>query len=289
MFGDPTRLWRIVLFARREPMGTLGLFIVLGMALVATFAKFVAPFDPVAVDLMSSLSPPSAAHWLGTDAFGRDVLSRIIYGARAALAIGVSSSFLGCTIGALIGVTSAYFGGVVDLVTQRFIDIVMSLPGVVLALVVAVVLGHRMFGTIDINLIFAIAIPVIPNVTRVIRSVALGVRHLTFIDAARALGFSPIRIILRHLMPNIAGIYIIMLTSYMAAAILLESSLSYLGLGVTEPTPSWGLMLSGTAAEFYQQAPWLIVFPGFAICLAVISFNLFGDSVRDWLDPKLKS
>ena len=167
-------------------------------------------------------------------------------------------------------------------------DVLLSFPIIVLALTVVAVLGKNIIFGIDINLIIAIGVPMVPKVARVVRSSALAIRELPYIDAARAAGFSHTRIIFRHIVPNVVAPYLIMLTAFVAQAILLEASLSFLGLGVTEPTPAWGLMLSGAAIDFYQQAPWMIIFPGVAISLAVFAFNLFGDSLRDWLDPKIK-
>jgi len=279
----------VLAFIRFQPLGTAGLLVILVMATAAVFADVIAPYDPEAIDFAAMLTAPSWEHPFGTDAFGRDILTRIIYGARTALTIGFVSSFTGCSIGAVIGVTSAYFGGRVDLVIQRFIDILLSYPIIVLALVVVAVVGHRPVGGIDVNLILAIAIPIIPRVARVVRSSALAIREMPYVDAARAGGYSDGHIIFRHMLPNVLAPYLIMLTAYVAQAILLEASLSFLGLGVSEPKPAWGLMLSGDSSNFYQEAPWMIIFPGAAISLAVFSFNLFGDSLRDWLDPKFKT
>ena len=279
----------IVAFILAQPLGAAGLLVILIMAAAAAFAEWVAPYDPLAIDFGAMLAPPAPEHLLGTDAFGRDILSRIIYGARTALTIGFLSSFIGCSIGAIVGVASAYFGGKVDLVVQRFVDIVLAFPIIVLALVVVAMLGRNLILDIDFNLIFAIAIPIMPKVARVVRSAALAIREMPYIDAARAAGYSNARIIFRHMSPNIAAPYLIMLTAYVAQAILLEASLSFLGLGVSEPKPAWGLMLSGNASDFYREAPWMILFPGLAISLAVFAFNLFGDSLRDWLDPKFKT
>ena len=232
------------------------------------------------------LAPPSWAHPLGTDNFGRDILSRILYGARTAIVMGLVSALLGSTLGAIIGLASAYFGGVVDLLIQRVVDIFLSLPIIVLALVVVAMLGRNLVLGFDLNLILAISIPIIPNVARVVRSSALSIREMAYIDAARVAGYSTRRIIFRHMAPNLIAPYLIMLTAFIAQAILLEASLSFLGLGVTEPSPAWGLMLAGNAVDFYRQAPWMIIFPGLAISLAVFAFNLLGDSLRDWFDPK---
>lgn len=275
-------------FALEQPLGSLGLLIILVMIFAAIFADVVAPYDPLLTDYMAIMQPPSVAHWMGTDDFGRDLLSRVIYGARTALAVGFIASLAGCSIGALIGMISAYAGGWIDTVIQRLMDVILSFPIIVLALAVVAVLGKNIVLGIDINLIIAIGLPIIPKVARVIRSSTLSIRELPYIDAARAAGFSHNRIVLRHIMPNVTAPFLIMLTAYVAQAILLEASLSFLGLGVTEPTPAWGLMLSGSAAQYYQEAPWMIIFPGIAISLAVFAFNLFGDALRDWLDPKIR-
>lgn len=276
-------------FCIAQPLGAAGALAILVMGIAAVFAEHVAPYDPVAIDFGAMLAPPDWQHWFGTDAFGRDILTRIIYGARTALAIGFLSSLLGCTIGAVLGVASAYFGGRVDMAIQRVVDILLSFPIIVLALVVVAMLGRNMLLGIDFNLILAIAVPTMPRVARVVRSAALSIRELPYIDAARVQGFSHARIIFRHMVPNVAAPYLIMFTAAIAQAILLEASLSFLGLGVTEPTPAWGLMLSGNASDFYREAPWMILFPGIAISVAVFAFNLFGDSLRDWLDPKFKT
>jgi peptide/nickel transport system permease protein len=284
----PKRRHPILQFIILQPTGALGLVVILIMMIAAIFADVVAPYDPVAVDFGAMLGAPSLEHLFGTDAFGRDVFSRIIYGARTALAVGFLSAITGCTIGAIIGVVAAYFGGKIDMVISALIDIMLSFPIIVLALVVVAVLGKGQWLGIDFNLIGAIAIPVIPKVARVLRSSALAIREMPYVDAARAAGYSNTRIIFRHIVPNVTAPYLILFTAYVAQAILLEASLSFLGLGVTEPTPAWGLMLSGNASDFYREAPWMIIFPGVAISLAVFAFNLFGDALRDWLDPKIK-
>jgi peptide/nickel transport system permease protein len=284
----PKRRHPVMAFIVNQPLGALGLLVIIVMCLAAAFANLVAPYDPLTLDYVNLLAPPSWSHPLGTDSFGRDVFSRVIYGARTALAVGFLSSILGSTLGAIIGVASAYFGGRTDLIIQRIMDVLLSFPIIVLALTVVAVLGKNIVLGIDINLIIAIGTPMVPKVARVVRSSALAIRELPYIDAARAAGFSHTRIIFRHIVPNVVAPYLIMLTAFVAQAILLEASLSFLGLGVTEPTPAWGLMLSGAAIDFYQQAPWMIIFPGVAISLAVFAFNLFGDSLRDSLDPKIK-
>jgi peptide/nickel transport system permease protein len=280
----------IVDFCRQQPLGAVSLVIILVMMFAGIFSPWVAPYDPLAIsfDPAESLAPPSAAHWFGTDAYGRDILSRVIYGSRTALVIGFTSSFVGSTLGAVLGVASAYFGGKIDDWIQRFVDVLLAFPIIVLALVVVAAVRSAVIFEIDVNLIIAIAIPILPRVERVVRAAALSVRVMPYVDAARAAGYSNSRIIFRHMAPNVAAPYLIMLTAFIAQAILAEASLSFLGLGVTEPTAAWGLMLSGNAADFFDKAPWMILFPGMAISLAVFAFNLFGDSLRDYLDPRFK-
>jgi peptide/nickel transport system permease protein len=271
-------------FCRRRPLGAFGAAIVALMIMVAALAGILAPYDPVAVDFAAMLSKPSAQHWLGTDSFGRDVLSRLIYGSRTALFVGFGAAFIGATAGAVLGVGSAYFGGRLDLYTQRLMDIFLSFPLIILALAIVAIMGNAIH-----NLVIAITIPMIPRCALVIRSSALSIREMPYVDAARAAGFGHTRIILRHMLPNVMAPYLILLTAFLGQAILLESSLSFLGLGVQEPTAAWGLMLRGAAVEFAETAPWMAIFPGLAISLAVFAFNLFGDSLRDALDPKLRS
>jgi peptide/nickel transport system permease protein len=275
-------------FCRQQPLGAVSFVIIFAMMFAGIFSPLVAPQDPLQIDFASILSPPSWEHWCGTDAFGRDICSRLIYGSRTALVIGFTSSFVGSTIGAVLGIASAYFGGKVDDWIQRFVDILLAFPLIVLALVVVAAFRKFTVGGVDVNLITAIAVPIVPRVARVVRAAALSVRVMPYVDAARAAGYSHSRIIFRHMAPNVVAPYLIMLTAFIAQAILAEASLSFLGLGVTEPTAAWGLMLSGNAADFYREAPWMILFPGAAISLAVFAFNLFGDSLRDFLDPRFK-
>jgi peptide/nickel transport system permease protein len=270
-------------FARQRPLGAIGAAIIVVMMLAAALAGFIAPYNPLVNDYGAMLEAPSAKHWLGTDSFGRDVLSRVIYGSRTALWVGFASAFVGATLGAIIGVASAYCGGRTDLFLQRLMDLLLSFPLIILALVVVSVLGT---GTT--NVIVAITVPMLPRCALVVRSSALALREMPFVEAARALGFGPARIILRHMLPNVMAPYLIMLTAFLGQAILLEASLSFLGLGVAEPQAAWGLMLRGAAVEFAERAPWMAVFPGIAISLAVFAFNLLGDSLRDALDPKLR-
>ena len=269
---------------RKYPLGAAGALVVVVMIFLAVFANFLSPYDPESNDFEYMLTPPGLQYWLGTDQFGRDILTRIIFGARTALFVGFSCAIIGATVGLVFGVTSAYFGGRFDLIFQRIMDIFMAFPLIIMALAVV-----SIFGTGTQNVIIAITIPFIPRCARVVRSSALAIREIPYVDAARALGFTHARIILRHMAPNVMAPYLIMLTAFVGQAILLEASLSYLGLGVQEPTPAWGLMLQGGAEEYAESAPWVAVYPGIAISLAVFGFNLFGDSLRDALDPKLRS
>jgi peptide/nickel transport system permease protein len=284
----PRRRSAIVDFIRQQPLGAVSFVIIFAMMFAGIFSAWVAPYNPLDIDFASILAPPSREHWFGTDAYGRDILSRIIYGSRTALVIGFTSSFVGSTLGAILGVASAYFGGRIDDWIQRFMDVLLAFPIIVLALVVVAAVRSAVFFDIDVNLIIAIAIPILPRVERVVRAAALSVRVMPYVDAARAAGYSNSRIIFRHMTPNVVAPYLIMFTAFIAQAILAEASLSFLGLGVTEPTPAWGLMLSGNAADFFDKAPWMILFPGIAISLAVFAFNLAGDSLRDYLDPRFK-
>jgi peptide/nickel transport system permease protein len=267
--------------ARSHPLGAIGGLIMAAFVLAAIFADAIAPYDPLTVTASLSLAPPSAAHWMGCDSFGRDVYSRIVYGARISLAVGIVSTLLGSAFGIVIGLASGFLLGWVDLIVQRIIDILQALPLLVLALVMAAALGPSLENTH-----IAIAIPLIPYVARVIRANTLALRELPFVEAARATGMSELRIALRHVLPNTLAPLIVLATAQLGSAILTEASLSFLGLGIPEPYPSWGRMLSESAAEYVRTAPWLVIFPGIAISLVVFGTNLLGDAVRDLLDPR---
>jgi len=275
------RVGATLFIARRHPLGAIGAVIMAVFVLAALLADLITPYDPLTVTASLSLAPPGAAHWMGADSFGRDVYSRIVYGARISLAVGIGSTLLGSAFGVVIGLASGFLLGWVDLVVQRVIDILQALPLLVLALVMAAALGPSLDNTI-----FAIAIPLIPYVARVIRASTLALRELPFVEAARATGMSELRIALRHVLPNTLAPLIVLATAQLGAAILTEASLSFLGLGIPEPYPSWGRMLSESAAEYVRTAPWLVIFPGLAISLVVFGTNLLGDAVRDILDPR---
>ena len=270
-------------FCLREPLGAFGMVLVVIMAVAGISADWIAPYNPTSNDFAAMTEAPSWAHLLGTDQFGRDMLSRIIFGARTALIVGLSCAFVAGFAGLVLGVASAYFGGRFDMLLQGVLDVVMAFPLIIMALAVVAI-----FGTGVQNVIIAITIPLIPRCARVVRSSALAIRELPYVDAARACGFSHARIILRHMVPNVVAPFLILLTAFVGQAILAEASLSYLGLGVQEPTPAWGLMLQGGAEEYASTAPWIAVFPGLAIALTVFGISLFGDALRDALDPKLR-
>ncbi len=270
--------------ARNQPIGVAGLSVVILMIFAAIFAPYLTPYHPEFNDFANMLTAPNAEYLMGTDQFGRDIFTRIIYGARTALFVGFTAATIGAFSGLVLGVASAYFGGMFDLILQRVMDVFMAFPLIILAMAVVATLGA---GTE--NVIIAITIPFIPQCARVVRSNALAIREIPYVDAARALGFGHMRIILRHMAPNVMAPFLILFTAFVGQAILLEASLSYLGMGVQEPTPAWGLMLQGGAEEYAESAPWVAIWPGVAISLAVFGFNLFGDAVRDTLDPRLRS
>jgi len=277
-----THGWRKLTFlAQRYMLGTAGVIIMVMFVLAAALADVICRFSPLAVDSVHALAAPNSQHWMGTDSFGRDVWSRIIHGARISLAVGIGSTALGSSIGVIVGLASGYLSGWVDLVFQRITDILQALPLLVLALVVTAALGPSLP-----NVIIAIAIPLIPTVARVIRANTLALRELPFVEAAKSIGMSEMRIALRHVLPNTLAPLIVLATAQLGSTILTEASLSFLGLGIPEPYPSWGRMLSESAAEYVRTAPWLVIFPGVAISLAVFGTNLFGDALRDILDPR---
>ena len=272
---------RILFFTRRYPLGAVGAIIVAIFVLTAIFADAIAPTDPTATNAKYSLAAPSSLFWLGADFMGRDMYSRIVHGARISLAVGAGAMGLGALIGISVGLASGYLGGWFDLLVQRLLDIMQSLPLLVMAIVMAAALGPSLRNTI-----IAIAIPLVPTVARVVRSNTLSLREQPFVEAARAVGMGELRIAVRHVLPNTLAPLIVLATAQLGSAILVEASLSFLGLGIPEPHPSWGRMLSESAAEYVRTAPWLVIFPGVAISLTVFGTNLLGDALRDILDPR---
>jgi len=270
-------------FVRKKPLGAAGGVLMLVMVLTAVFAELLQTHDPIATDAAYTLGRPTAEHWFGTDHLGRDIYSRIVHCARVSLIVGVASTLLGSVLGGLVGLLSGYIGGKTDLVTQRVLDILQGLPLLVLALVMVAALGPAIH-----NVVIAISIPIIPRAARVIRSSVLSIREMQYVEAARALGVRHLRIAFRHILPNTVGPFIVLCTAQLGSAVLVEATLSFLGLGVPEPYPSWGRMLSVSAAEYAQKAPHLVLVPGVAISLAVFGANLMGDALRDVLDPRLR-
>ena len=266
---------------RRYPLGAVGALIVFLFVALAVFAGVITTFDPLTTNSKAALAPPGGVHLLGADFMGRDMFARIVYGARISLMVSVGATVLGCLGGVIIGLSSGFFGGWFDLIAQRLIDILQSLPLLVMALVMAAALGPSLPNTI-----IAISIALIPNIARVVRSNTLSLRELPFIEASRAVGMSEVRIAVTQVLPNTMAPLIVLATAQLGSAILVESSLAFLGLGVPEPHPSWGRMLSESAADYVRTAPWLVIFPGLAISAVVFGTNLLGDAIRDMLDPR---
>ena len=267
--------------ARRYPLGVAGAVIMIVFVLAAIFASWVAPLDPFSTNARASLAPPGGTYLMGADMMGRDVLSRLIHGARVSLAVAIGATLIGSGFGAAIGLACGYIGGWFDLLVQRVTEVMQALPLLVMALVITASLGPSLRNTI-----IAIAIPLIPTVSRVIRSNVLSLREMPYVEAAKATGMSEWRVAIVHVMPNTLAPLIVLATAQLGSTILTEASLSFLGLGVPEPYPSWGRMLSESAAEYVRTAPWLVIYPGLAISLVVFGSNLLGDALRDALDPR---
>jgi peptide/nickel transport system permease protein len=281
--GRPGALGTLGRFVRKKPLGAAGGLVMLSIVVTAVLAEALATHDPIATNAAHTLARPDPQYWLGTDHLGRDIYSRIVHGARISLIVGVASTLLGSVLGGLVGLLSGYLGGKIDLFSQRVMDILQGLPLLVLALVMSAALGPSVQ-----NVIIAISIPIIPRAARVIRSSVLSIREMQYVEAARAIGLGHARIAFLHVLPNTIGPFIVLCTAQLGSAILVEAALSFLGLGVPEPYPSWGRMLSVSAAEYAQKAPHLVLFPGVAISLAVFGSNLLGDALRDTLDPRLR-
>jgi peptide/nickel transport system permease protein len=270
-------------FARRKPLGALGGLIVAAMLVMAAFAEQIAPYAYDETIRGARMRPPGAAHWLGTDNLSRDIWSRVVFGARVSITVGFGTIALGTLLATALGVTSGYFGGKYDLVVQRVVDAWMSFPFLVIVLSVMAVLGPGLM-----NVILALAIIITANFSRVIRGSALSVSQHTYVEAARAMGCGHLRIIARYIVPNVMATIIILATIGLGGVILAEAGLSFLGFGVPPPYPSWGSMLSGSGRTYMYRAPWMAIWPGVAISLAVFGFNMLGDALRDVLDPRLR-
>lgn len=277
--SDRTR--RLQRFVRSEPVGVVSFVVIVVIVVVAVLAPVVAPYSPIAQFRDAILQPPSPQFWLGTDPLGRDVLSRVIFGARTSLVIAVATTILGGMIGIAVGLVSGYAGRATDLVIQRVSDAIESVPPIVLLLVLASILGPSIPNTI-----FALMIIVIPGFNRVARGEVIRLKQERYVEAARSLGARPARIVFRHILPNMIGPIMTVATLRLASIIVAESALSFLGLGAPPPTPSWGAMIS-EGVQYMSFAPWLIVVPAIALSISVLAFNLFGDALRDFLDPRL--
>ncbi len=270
-------------FTRRKPIGAASGAVVLAMLVMTLFAEQIAPYGYDEAVRGARMKPPSAAHWLGTDNLSRDIWSRIVYGARVSITVGFATIALGTLAAAALGITSGYFGGAYDLVVQRIVDAWMSFPYLVIILSVMAVLGPGL-----LNVILSLSIIVAANGSRVIRGATIAVAQHAYVEAARAMGCGHGRIVFRHILPNVSATIIILATIGLGAIILAESALSFLGFGVPPPYPSWGSMLSGSGRTYMYRAPWMAVWPGVAISLAVFAFNMLGDALRDVLDPRLR-
>jgi ABC-type dipeptide/oligopeptide/nickel transport system permease subunit len=270
-------------FLKSSPPGSISLLFWVILILMALFAPQLAPHDPLEANYSMLRSPPSVEHVLGTDDLGRDILSRIIFGARITLLVAISSVLLGDTLGFIWGIASGYLGGRFDIISQRLVEILMSFPTLILALLLLIGLGAGLT-----TVIVAIAITRIPFSTRITRSVVLSVKEMAFVEAARMIGGSNLRIMARHIAPQCLAPILVVISLHIGVAIFAESALSFLGVGVPPPAPSWGNMLGGVLAAAFRPPWWLVIFPGLAITLSILTANLIGDALRDFLDPKLK-
>jgi peptide/nickel transport system permease protein len=272
----------VATFVRRKPLGGVGLALLVVFVIVAVLAPFISPHNPNIGITGARFVSPSHLYPMGTDRFGRDQLSRVLNGATIALQVGGLTVLLGVGAGTLIGVVSAYLGGRVDFVVQRIIEIFQSLPGIIFALAIVTALGRRLD-----NVVIALAVAAFPGIARVVRSNALAVRSMPYIDAARAIGCSDLRIVLRHVLPNVVAVVIVLATAGLGQAIVSEASLSFLGAGIRPPAPSWGTMIN-EASQYMVPYPYLLLFPALALSIVVYAFNIFGDALRDHLDPRLR-
>jgi ABC-type dipeptide/oligopeptide/nickel transport system permease subunit len=270
-------------FVRRSPFSAFWGVIAAAIIVMAVAAPVLAPYEPLKSDFRAMSKPPNDRHYFGTDQIGRDVLSRVIYGSRASLTVALGAVLFGTTLGALWGLASGYFGGRFDIISQRVIEFLQSFPDLILAMAIAMALGAGL-GTV----IVAIAITRIPFGGRVIRAVVLSLKEMSYVEAARGLGASHLRIMLRHILPQCVAPYLILATTHLGVAIIIEAALGFLGVGIPPPTPTWGNMLADSLNAGLVPPWWLVLFPGLAITITVLAFNLLGDGIRDVLDPRLR-
>lgn len=262
------------------PLTAVGLVLFAAILVIALAAPLIAPYDPLEQNILSRLQNTSSNHWLGTDVFGRDTLSRILYGAQISLVIGLTSTGLALIAGTVLGIVAGYYGGWTDIVVMRVMDILLAFPTLITGLIIVAVLG-----TSPVNIVVAIAVTLLPNFARVARAPTITLREREFIEACRALGYSDIRIMARHILPNVIGEVVVLASLWTASAILIEAYLSFIGLGVAPPTPTLGGMIR-QGLDNILDAPWVTVYPGFAVMLIVLALNLIGDGVRDGIDPR---
>jgi ABC-type dipeptide/oligopeptide/nickel transport system permease subunit len=281
-FFLPSAMRTIWTFARRNPLSAVWGIVAIVIILIAATAPFIAPKDPLKANFLRMTKAPDAQNYFGTDQIGRDTLSRVIYGSRSSLIVAIAAVLLGTTTGSLWGLASGYIGGRFDLFSQRCIEFLQSFPDLILAMAISMALGTGMR-----TVIVAIAITRIPFGGRVIRSVVLSLKEVAYIEAARAIGASPLRIMLLHILPQCFAPYLILATTHLGVAIIIEASLGFLGVGIPPPTPTWGNMLAESLTSLVPHW-WLVFFPGLAITVTVLAFNLFGDGIRDTLDPRLR-
>ena len=270
-------------FTRNKPLGAIMGIIIVLVVLMSVFADVISPYHPLDTNPIMAREPPDREHWMGYDEVGRDVLSRVIFGSRISLIVGITSVVFGTVLGSLWGLASGYLGGKFDLITQRAVEVWMSFPSLVLALSLLVVLGAGLH-----TVIIAVAFTRVPYGVRVIRSVAIAVKEFMYVDAARSIGASEMRVMLRHVLPNCVAPFLIIMTAHIGTAIIVEASLGFLGIGIPPPTASWGNMLGSAVGQAINPHWWRIVYPGVAIVITVLSFNIFGDAIRDVLDPRLR-
>ncbi len=282
----PSEGWlrTIINFCQRNPMGAVSGVMIIIIVGVAIFAPVVATHHPTQeADFKALREPPSAAHWMGTDDIGRDLYSRVIHGSRISLFVALIAVMVGDLLGAVWGIATGYLGGRFDMYSQRFLELMMSFPTLILAMILVLAMGAGVW-----TVIVAIGITRIPLSVRVIRSVTLSVKEFAYVDAAQAIGASSSRVMIRHIAPQCVAPWLVLATAHLGSVIILEASLGFLGVGVPLPTATWGNMLGGTVAAGLIPRWWMVVFPGVAITVTVLAFNLFGDSIRDVLDPKLR-
>ena len=270
-------------FAGMSPLGTASAVFLIALVFIAIFAEQIAPYHPLEADFRALRYPPYAAHWLGTDNLGRDVLSRLIHGSRVSLSVAIISTVIGKLFGVAWGILSGYLGGRFDLISQRLVDVLLAFPGIILSMMLLAALGGGV-----VTVVIAITLLGVAGTVRVIRSVVLSVKEMTYVEAARAIGAPTARIMLRHVAPQTSAPALVLFSASMGGAIFAEAALSFLGLGIPQPNPSWGNMLGGVLANQFRPQWWLVLFPGLTITLTILAFNLVGDTLRDFLDPKLR-